>query len=128
MEFARTPSALYDSKDSRYINWVQCKPDYWRMVVAEFEEGEKSIDELAQKRVQAEEPRWDFPLTVVSAGIFPPPMNSIQESWLEGQRKLATFSSNATLMIADQSDHHIPVNQPELIANLIAKMLDRTVY
>ena len=66
----------------------------------------------------------DIPLVVLSAGIVgrdaPPDVaERINNVRLEMHQELLDLSSNSTHVIAEESDHGIPRNQPELVVDAI---------
>jgi hypothetical protein len=71
----------------------------------------------------------DIPLVVLSAGIgrsdVPPDLaEKIDDVRLEMHRELLGLSTNSTRIIAEDSDHAIPSNQPELIVTAIRQVVE----
>ncbi|MBO3462732.1 alpha/beta hydrolase [Aetokthonos hydrillicola Thurmond2011] len=77
----------------------------------------------------------NIPLTVLSHGIPDMfshlPANTAENSeriWQELQADLATLSSTSRLIIAEQSGHFIPIDQPDLVINAIRQMVKAVQY
>ena len=72
----------------------------------------------------------DIPLVVLSAGIIgsedvPPDVaERMQNVRLEMHREMLDLSTNSTLMIAEESDHAIPTNQPDLVVDAIRQVVE----
>ena len=71
----------------------------------------------------------DIPLVVLSAGIVrsdvPPDVaERLYDVRLEMQRELLSLSSNSAHIIAQDSDHAIPLNQPALIVAAIRQVVE----
>src|SRR5215212_1537306 len=74
----------------------------------------------------------DLPLIVITAGKdesedgFPPEIASrLAEDWLAMQRELVGLSSNGTHLIAVESTHAIQDCQPELVVEVIRKLVEK---
>ena len=70
--------------------------------------------------------QFEFPVTVVSRGTDPHTADDDGERnqiWNELQTDLLELSSNSTQVIAEQSGHHIHIDQPELLAQSILQLL-----
>ncbi len=72
----------------------------------------------------------DVPLTVITAGRpdLPPFIDreirdELAGSWLDSQRELARLSSAGVHVIAEDSGHCIQCSQPELVADVIRRMV-----
>ena len=70
----------------------------------------------------------DIPLVVLTAGIVgsdvPPDLaEKVQNVRLEMHRELLDLSTNSTHLIAEESDHAIPSNQPELVVEAISQVV-----
>ena len=72
-----------------------------------------------------------LPLTVITAGRpNPPPFidreisDRLARSWLESQRDLVRLSSAGVQVIAEESGHCIQCDQPELVADVIRRMVE----
>jgi hypothetical protein len=53
---------------------------------------------------------------------FPGPAAVLEEGWIDGQRRLADLSSRGELLVAEQSNHMIPLEEPDIIVNAIRSM------
>ncbi len=64
----------------------------------------------------------DIPLTVIVAGITDatPTYASL---WLEAQQNYADMVPGSRLLVAERSDHGIPVQQPEIVIDAIVEIL-----
>lgn len=74
----------------------------------------------------------DLPLIVVThgrAGDFfrrwGDTQGAAEEMWQEMQRDMARQSSDSTLLVAESSDHSIPVLQPEIIVRAMKELTDK---
>jgi pimeloyl-ACP methyl ester carboxylesterase len=72
----------------------------------------------------------DVPLVVITAGIdeweegFPAEIASeLAENWMHSQRELAALSTNSMHIIATESNHDIQECQPELVIDMIHKLV-----
>jgi pimeloyl-ACP methyl ester carboxylesterase len=64
-----------------------------------------------------------LPLIVMSHGIaFPGPFAVLEKNWSEGQRRLVALSSQAELIVANNSNHMIQQDEPGLVVEAIRKM------
>ncbi|KAL6080666.1 Alpha/beta hydrolase [Balamuthia mandrillaris] len=133
---------LYADEDMGFVGWVQCRPEYWKMVEGEFLAEEKSLRDLEgrieEHRAKTKNnpmqhpsqdttaiPVWDFPLTVISAGRFPSFMANFVDEWVLGQRELAALSRRGTFILALDNDHNIPSGHPSLLLDAILEMMNR---
>ena len=73
----------------------------------------------------------DLPLTVITAGRpnLPPFIDRdigerLAGSWLESQRDLVRLSSAGVHVIAEESGHCVQCDQPELVADVIRRMVE----
>ncbi|MBI2856638.1 MAG: alpha/beta hydrolase [Chloroflexi bacterium] len=71
----------------------------------------------------------DIPLVVLSAGIVrsdaPPDVaKRIYDVQMEMQREVLGLSTNSTQVIVEDSDHAIPLNRPDLIADAIRQVVE----
>ncbi|NOX52290.1 MAG: alpha/beta hydrolase [Gammaproteobacteria bacterium] len=65
------------------------------------------------------------PLTVVTHGKpLKGPQAFLEKGWKDAQHRLVSLSSNSKLVIAEQSGHAIGLDQPDLVIELIKKMLE----
>ena len=93
-------------------------------VVNELAAYRQSSDSLRE----ADLPR-DLPVTVIMHGHRFLPGGSVgeelEEDWLELQRDLAARHPHSRFIIAKKSDHNVEFQQPELISDAVAELLDR---
>ena len=71
----------------------------------------------------------DIPLAVLSAGMFGEGMSAdvaarLNRVRLEMQRDLLSLSVNSTWVVAEESDHAIPQNQPELVVRAVRQVVE----
>jgi len=75
----------------------------------------------------------DLPLTVVTAGketdytqvgFSPEESKQITEEWLKEQKAMLQLSTNSKQVIAKNSYHHIPTDEPELVIEVIREMIE----
>jgi pimeloyl-ACP methyl ester carboxylesterase len=86
---------------------------------------------LAGLRAAGVEDLGNIPLTVLSRGIWEPPLPGLSEednqqawrAWQEMQRELALMSSNSQHIVAGKSGHHIQLQQPELVIEAIRQVV-----
>ena len=52
----------------------------------------------------------------------PGPLPVLEKNWTEGQNRLAALSTNATLIVAKNSNHMIQQDEPELILDAMRRM------
>ena len=66
-----------------------------------------------------------IPLTVVTHGRpFRGSQAFLEDGWREAQQRLVSLSSNARLVVAEQSGHAIVLDQPDLVIEVIREMLE----
>lgn len=97
-------------------------PEVLRGVKAEFE----ALGRLPAERKQ---PGGfgvldDLPLIVIRRGKTAQPPNERDVSHREGQEALATLSSNSLLIVAENSGHTIPLDEPQVVAEGVRRMLE----
>jgi pimeloyl-ACP methyl ester carboxylesterase len=67
----------------------------------------------------------NIPVAAISHGKpFPGPFKGLETNHLEGQKQLAALSGNGQLVIAEQSSHAIPVEEPQLVIDVIRRVLE----
>lgn len=67
----------------------------------------------------------DKPVVVLSHGKpFPGPFAVLENDHMVGQRALAALSSNSALIVAQESSHGIPVEEPELVLAAVELVVD----
>jgi pimeloyl-ACP methyl ester carboxylesterase len=65
----------------------------------------------------------DRPLSVITHGVpFVGPAAVLEEGWTEGQRKLATLSTNSELIVAAKSNHMINNDEPQVVIDAIRRV------
>ena len=65
----------------------------------------------------------DLPLAVVTHGQpFPGPFFILENGWSEGQARLAALSTNSLLIRANNSNHMIQIDEPELVVDAIRRV------
>jgi pimeloyl-ACP methyl ester carboxylesterase len=63
------------------------------------------------------------PLSVIThTKPFPGPAASMEDGWAEGQKRLAGLSTDSELIAATQSNHMIPIEEPDLVADAISRV------
>ena len=61
-----------------------------------------------------------LPLTVMTHGLpFPGPFTVLEQNWSEGQKQLASLSTNSVLIVAQKSNHMIQHDEPALVVDAI---------
>jgi pimeloyl-ACP methyl ester carboxylesterase len=107
-------------------------PSQWDTGYAELAVLDTDMAQIAALRgMLGQPPLGNLPLVVITAARpadlsrlprdFP-----IQEGrrvWLELQDDLATLASNSIHLVAEQSDHNIPLRQPQIIIDAIRQMI-----
>ena len=64
------------------------------------------------------------PLVVITHGKpFTGTQAFLEEGWTEAQERLATLSTNSKLVVAERSGHAISLDQPELVIEMVRKMM-----
>jgi pimeloyl-ACP methyl ester carboxylesterase len=93
-----------------------------RAILGELAAFQHSGKELNMARLQPE-----LPLVVITHGrrVLPegPLGEQLEQQWLELQRDLTTRHKNSTFLIAKDSAHAIPRDQPELIIEAIRRLI-----
>jgi pimeloyl-ACP methyl ester carboxylesterase len=65
------------------------------------------------------------PVAVVSHGVpFTGQFSVLEEGHMDGQRQLAALSSNSRLVIAGKSGHAVPMEEPELVLDIIRRVVE----
>jgi pimeloyl-ACP methyl ester carboxylesterase len=65
----------------------------------------------------------DLPLAVITHGQpFPGPFSILEKGWSDGQKRLAALSTNSLLIRANNSNHMIQVDEPELVVDAIRRV------
>jgi hypothetical protein len=93
-----------------------------RAILGELAAFQRSGKELNTAMLQS-----DLPLVVITHGkrVLPegPLGEQLEQQWLELQRDLTKHHKNSTFLIAKDSAHAIPRDQPELIIEAIRRLL-----
>lgn len=104
---------------------IAVSTDYFQTAVAENEAFESNLAEVRSANI----PRLDIPMIVLSRGYWDPiPGFSESENqqawqtWQELQSNLLLLSSVSKQIIAAQSEHHIQLQQPELVIESILEL------
>lgn len=66
----------------------------------------------------------DLPLIVIRRGKTAQPASAADIGHREGQEALAALSSNSVLIVAANSGHVIPLDEPQVVADAVRRMLD----
>jgi|SRR5579863_1308877 len=65
----------------------------------------------------------DMPLAIITHGQpFPGPFSILEKGWTEGQTRLAALSTNSLLIRANNSNHMIQMDEPELVVDAIRRV------
>lgn len=65
------------------------------------------------------------PISVISHGRpFPGPFAVLEEGHIRGQQALAALSSNSELVVAANSSHAIPLEEPEVVLDAVVRVWD----
>jgi pimeloyl-ACP methyl ester carboxylesterase len=97
-------------------------PEILRGVKAEFE----ALGRLpaAMRRPGGLGRLGDLPLIVIRRGKTAQPPSAADVGHREGQEALAALSSNSVLIVAANSGHTIPLDEPQVVADAVRRMLD----
>lgn len=102
--------------------------DYFRTAVAENEAFQSNLAEVRNARVGL----GSIPLIVVSRGYWDPiPQLSASENdqawetWQEMQSELVTLSTNSRSVVATKSEHHVQLQQPDLVVDAIREIVEQ---
>jgi pimeloyl-ACP methyl ester carboxylesterase len=106
----------------RIISLLWLNPSFWRTAIEQNKQLNRQIPELFSQVG----PFPDIPLVVLTpahnvwlADISP----EFPALWLGGQKKLSQLSPRGKLMIIEESGHNIHHDQPELVAEVICRMV-----
>ena len=53
---------------------------------------------------------------------FPGPFAVLERNWSEGQKRLAALSTKSILLVAQESNHMIQQDEPELVLDAIRRV------
>jgi pimeloyl-ACP methyl ester carboxylesterase len=104
---------------------------YFEMLAEEYASVEES---MAQVRAAQIGSLGDIPLVVLTRGLSTDPYPSLSDEeaqqgeavWDELQAELVALSSNGKQVIAEESGHHIHLDQPELVIDAIRDVVEAT--
>jgi pimeloyl-ACP methyl ester carboxylesterase len=65
----------------------------------------------------------DIPPVVVRRGRTAQPPNAIDVFWRAEQEQLAALSSNSMLVVAENSGHVIPFDEPGVVADAVRRVI-----
>jgi pimeloyl-ACP methyl ester carboxylesterase len=99
---------------------------------------QSNLDELAtiaesDRQLSASGSLGDLPLVVVRhgvpdlfAGMPADQAEQAEQTWQDMQADLAKLSSNSQLLVSEKSGHGIQIDQPELVVDVIRRMVEST--
>jgi pimeloyl-ACP methyl ester carboxylesterase len=97
------------------------RPDYWATASSELANIKKSFEEL-----QSVTSLGSLPLIVLSQGSKDSKMSDERfQIWTSLQLDLTKLSSNSQRIIAENSGHLIPLEQPDLIVSAVRQLVER---
>ncbi|MDP3403294.1 MAG: alpha/beta hydrolase [Brevundimonas sp.] len=96
-------------------------PEVLRGVKAEFEA--LALLDAATLPPVAPGVLGDVPLIVVRRGRTMSPPNAADLNHQQGQEDLAALSSNSVLIVAENSGHVIPLDEPQVVADAVRRVL-----
>ncbi|MBX3063822.1 MAG: alpha/beta hydrolase [Anaerolineae bacterium] len=99
-----------------------------KFIEAQTAEQDAIFDSLAQVRAAHITSLGNIPLIVLYRGIIDTPTPGMTDAennqwWLQLQTELASLSPQGRLVLADQSGHHIQLDQPNLVIEAIDQVL-----
>jgi pimeloyl-ACP methyl ester carboxylesterase len=99
-----------------------------KFVEARVAEQDAIFESLEQVRAAHITSLGNIPLIVLSKGIADTPMPGMtpeehMQWWFELQTELAALSPQGQFIVADQSGHHIQLDQPDLVIDAIEQVL-----
>jgi pimeloyl-ACP methyl ester carboxylesterase len=77
-----------------------------------------TLEQLRKERVPPE-----IPLAVITAGKAWWPTIALNAAWRRSHQQLVTSSKNGEMIIAEDSGHSIQTEQPDLVVNMISRMV-----
>jgi pimeloyl-ACP methyl ester carboxylesterase len=97
------------------------RPDYWATASSELANVKKSLEGL-----KAITSLGSLPLVVLSQGSKHSKMSDERfQQWASLQLDLTKLSSNSQHVIAEDSGHFVPLDQPELVISAVQRLLER---
>lgn len=113
-KYPQAVKALFDTYKSYYY-----RPHYWATVSSERTNIKKSFEQL-----QAVTSLGDLPLIVLSQGSKHPEISDERfHYWASLQLDLTKLSSNSQHIIAENSGHLIPLDQPESVVSAVHQVM-----
>ena len=97
-------------------------PEILRGVKVEFEALDRLPAEM--KKPDGFGALGDLPLIVIRRGKSAQPPSAADVAHREGQEALAALSSNSMLIVAEHSGHTIPLDEPQVVADAVRRMLE----
>ena len=108
---------------------IAVSTDYFQTGVLENEAFESNLTEVRAANVDL----GDMPLIVLSRGYWDPILGfsdaenqQAWQMWQEMQVKLLSLSTDSRQIIATESEHHIQLQQPELVIDAIFDVIKFT--
>jgi len=65
----------------------------------------------------------DLPLIVISHGIPDGSLGELEEGWTRMQQELSDLSSRSTHIIANNNEHYIQLEEPQIVVESILKLV-----
>jgi hypothetical protein len=97
------------------------RPHYWAILSSELANLEKSFEQLQVVTLLN-----NLPLIVLIQGVKASEMSDERfQRWQELQVDLTKLSSNSQYIIAENSGHLIPLEQPDLIVSAVHQLVER---
>ena len=97
------------------------RPDYWATTSSELANIKKSLEGL-----QAVTSLGSLPLIVLSQGSKDSKMSDERfQKWASLQLDLTKLSSNSQRIIAENSGHNVPLDQPELVVSAVQQLTEQ---
>ncbi len=110
-----------DEKSYQAMKAAMVRPDFFRAMGDDPISLSKEPETLRQ--LSGAGSLKDLPVVVIThRKPFPGPAAVLEEGWIDGQRRLADLSSRGELLVAEQSNHMIPLEEPDIIVNAIRSM------
>lgn len=97
-------------------------PEVLRGVKAEFEALTRF--EAATRPSSAPGALGDLPLIVIRRGRTMSPPSEADLNHRQGQEDLVALSSNSVLIVAENSGHGVPLDEPQVVADAVRRMFD----
>lgn len=114
--------AAVTEKSRRVAAEQACRPSHFRAVLDDL----RSIEQASR----------DYPLPAAMGGLgdipvvaithgkpFPGPFARLEPFWRDGQQRLVSLTSKGELIVADQSNHMVAFEQPEIVLDALRGMI-----